>query len=86
MNIQDISDETLFRVINEGDDMNWNFFALKVMISRLKLKLTISDNKEEAMQQCFTDLRELFSKSSSIPNAKNDLQIIMEQFGKNARL
>ena len=84
INIQDISDQTLFRVINEGGDMNWKFFALKVMISRLKLKLTMSGNKEEVKQQCYTDLRELFLKSNNIPNAKNDLQIIMEQFGANA--
>ena len=86
MNIQDISDQTLFRVINEGSDTNWSFFALKVMISRLKLKLTISENKEEAMQQCYTDLRELFRKSGNIPNAINDLQIIMDKFGENTRL
>ena len=81
--MQDISDQTLFRIIYEGGDVNWNFFALKVMISRLKLKMTMLGNKEEVRQQCYSDLRELFRKSSNIPNAKNDFQLIMEKFGEN---
>ena len=83
INIQDISDQTFCRVINENNDISWNFFALKVMISRLKLKLLMSDNKIETLQQCCAELRELFRKSSNIPNAKNDLQIIVEKFGEN---
>ena len=81
--IQNISDNTLFRIINEDIDVNWNFFALKVMITRLKLKLTMTNN-EQVLQQCFTDMRELFRKSANIPNARKDLQIIVEQFGEEA--
>ena len=84
INIQDISDHTLLCVINKGGDINWNFFALKVMISRLRLKLIMSDNKEEAMQQCCDELRELFQKSKNIPNANNDLKIIVDKFGEIA--
>ena len=83
IDIQDISDQTLFRVISEGDNISWNFFALKVVIARLKLKLSVSGVNEETIQQCCTDLRELFRKSSNISNAKKDLQIIVEQFAKN---
>ena len=85
MDILNIPDQTLFRVINEGGNVNWKFFALKVMISRLKLKMSLSGNKEAVMQQCYADLRELFAKSGNIPNAKNDFQIIVEQFGENVR-
>ena len=80
IDIQDISDEILFRVINEGGDINWNFFAIKVMISRLRLKLLMSNNKEDVMQACYSDLRELFRKSSNIPNAMKDIQMILERF------
>jgi len=83
INIQDISDQTLYRVINEGHDVKWNFFALKVMMTRFRLKLSMSENKEETMQECFIDMRELFCKSSSIPSARNDLQIIVEQFAND---
>ena len=78
--IQEISDRTLFRIINEGNEFNWNLFALKVMISRLRLKLTMSKNEENAMQECLADLRDLLRRSSNIPNAKKDLLIIYEHF------
>ena len=79
INIQDISDQTLLRVINEGGDVDWKFFALKVMISRLKLKLTISD-EAEAVQQCCNEMRDLLRRSRSVPNAKKDVQYIFEHF------
>ena len=79
--IQNISDHTLFRIINEGAEVNWNFFALKVMISRLKLKLSMTNN-EEVLQQCFADMRHLFRRSANIPNAQKDLQIIMDLFAE----
>jgi len=80
INIQEISDKTLFRVINEGHNMEWDFFALKVMILRLRLKLSMSENYDETMQQCYTDLRVLLHKSSNVPSAKKDLQTIVENF------
>jgi hypothetical protein len=79
---QILSDETLFRVIHESGDVNWSFFALKVMISRLKLKLSMTDNSEKALEECYTDLRQLFHRSHNIPNAIKDLQIIMNNMGK----
>ena len=81
--INNISDETLYRIINEGADVNWNFFALKVMITRLRLKLKMSTNHDEALQQCFADIRNLFHKSANIPNANKDLQLIVEMYVLN---
>ena len=74
--IQNITDKTLFRIINEGGEVSWNFFALKVMISRLKLKLSMTNNSETTLEECYKDLRELFARSHKIPNATKDLQII----------
>ena len=81
--IHNIPENTLLRIINEGSDVNWNFFALKVMISRLKLKLSMANN-EEALQQCYADIRDLLCKSNNIPNAKKDMQIIMNLFWEEA--
>ena len=78
-NIQDIPNNTLLRLITESSDVHWNFFALKVMISRLKLKLSM-DSNEETMDQCCDELRELLHKSRGIPNAIKDLQIITDRF------
>lgn len=80
MKIQNISDDTLFRIINESGEIDWNFFALKVMISRLKLMLNMAGNTEEAKHQCCEELRKLFDKSANIPNANRDLQKIIEIF------
>jgi len=60
--------------------LEWNFFALKVMISRLKLKLVMTNN-EVLISECCSDIRDLLIKSSNIPNAKKDLQLIVERFG-----
>lgn len=84
-NLQEISDKVLYRVINESDDVNWNFLALKVMISRFKLKLLMIDcnkinQREEMIVQCCTEMRELFLKCKNIPNAKRDIQTIKERF------
>ena len=85
INLQDISDKTLFRVINESSGVNWNFFALQVMISRFKLKLSMIDEnkvkqREEMIQQCCSEMRELFFKYKNIPNAIKDIQTIMQRF------
>ena len=80
--IQDISDEALVRVINEGGDVKWNFYALKVMISRLKLKLQLAEDKE-IIRQCCLEMRDLLNRSKSIPNANKDVKIILERFIQN---
>lgn len=80
INIQDISNQTLFQVISKGQDVEWNFYALKVMIMRLRLKLSMAGNDERVAQTCYNELRELFIKSENIPSAKKDLQVIVERF------
>ena len=82
-NITDISDSALIRIINESDSINFNFFALKVMISRLKLKLSLGHNDEDTQHECVNDLRDLFRKSKNIPNAIKDMQMIIEKFEIN---
>jgi len=84
-NIQDITDNTLFRVITESGDVHWNFLALKVIISRLKLKLRMANDSSEALQECYVELRELFRRSGNIPSAKEDMRIVVERFGNNVK-
>jgi len=82
INIQDISDQTLLRVITEGGDVDWKFFALKVMISRLKLKLHYMADDQDIVQQCCTEMRELLKRSRNVPNATKDLLLIIEQYSQ----
>ena len=81
LNIQNISNQTLFRVIKKGQDVAWNFYALKVMIMRLRLRLSIAGNEKE-VELCCDELRELFYKSENIPSARKDLQIIVDRFNE----
>ncbi|MDR1866580.1 MAG: hypothetical protein LBR08_13555 [Bacteroidales bacterium] len=78
--IDQIPDDTLLSIINKANELTWNFLALKVMLARLKLKLSMMDN-DIARQQSCRDLRDLFRKSRNIPNAQKDMQLIAEQFG-----
>ena len=80
--MENIPDNVLVRIIYESDNINFNFFALKVMISRLKLKLSL-DHNENTKQECINDLRDLFHKSKNIPNAKKDIQLLIEKYGIN---
>ena len=80
LNIQEITDNTLYRIITEGSEIKWNLFALNVMISRLRLKIKMTKNQEQAISECIKDLRDLLRRSSSIPNAKKDFQIIENLF------
>ena len=88
IDIAHISDQTLSRAIEDGNHEVWEFLALKVMISRFRLKLSMIDannvqQREEMMQRCCAEMRELFIKCINIPNAKKDMQTIMERFGEN---
>jgi hypothetical protein len=78
--IDQVSDEFLISIIRDAQDISWNLLALKVMFTRLKLKLTMMDN-ETTRQQCCNDLRDLFRKSGNIPNAQKDMQLIVERYG-----
>jgi len=86
IDIDNISENALQSVIKDSVHVNWDFFALKVMISRFRLKLSMIDNhkvnqREEVIQQCCTEMRELLRKSKHIPSVKKDLQIIVERYG-----
>ena len=79
--IKDISDCTLLRVITDGSDTEWSFFALKIMITRLKLKLSFAHGDAAIQQQCCDEMRELLVKSKNIPNAIKDVKTIVERYG-----
>jgi len=89
ISIDDIPDSTLLSVIKDGSQVNWDFLALQVMISRFKLKLSLidkdkEDQREEMMKQFCAEMRELFVRNQHIPNAKKDMQTIVQRFSKKA--
>ncbi len=72
-----ISDEIWIYVIRHPNDLTWNFLAMKIILTRLNLKITMYQNNDAILGQCCEELRDLFRKSINIPNAQKDLQQIL---------
>ena len=75
--IDRIPDKVLIHVIRNSNDFTWNFLAIKIMLTRLNLKLVMFKNAESALQDCCTELRNLLKNSVNIPNSQADLKQIL---------
>ena len=75
--IDKISDNVLIYVILHSHDFSWNFLAIKIMLTRLNLKIKMSKNEDDILSECCTKLRTLLKNSSNIPNSKTDLKQIL---------
>ena len=76
-NIDSIPDKVLIHVIRHSNDFTWNFLAIKIMLTRLNLKLAMYQNKESILQECCAELRNLLKNSVNIPNSQADLKQIL---------
>ena len=75
--IDKIPDDVLLHVIRQSNDFSWNFLAIKIMLTRLNLKLVMYQNKEAVLHECCTELRNLLKNSVNIPNSQADLKQIL---------
>jgi len=75
--IDKIPDAVLIHVIRHSNDFSWNFLAIKIMLTRLNLKLVMFQNKEVVLLECCTELRNLLKNSVNIPNSQADLKQIL---------
>ena len=75
--IDKIQDDVLIHVIRHSNDFTWNFLAIKIMLTRLNLKLVMYKNAEPVLQECCTELRNLLKNSVNIPNSQADLRQIL---------
>ena len=75
--IDSIPDKVLIHVIRHSNDFSWNFLAIKIMLTRLNLKLVMYQNKEAILHECCTELRNLLKNSVNIPNSQADLKQIL---------
>ena len=81
--IDSIPDKVLIHVIRHSNDFSWNFLAIKIMLTRLNLKLMMFKNAEPVLQDCCTELRKLLKNSVNIPNSQADLKKILSLNIKN---
>ena len=82
-NIDNLPDKVLIHVIRHSNDFTWNFLAIKIMLTRLNLKLVMFKNAEPVIQECCAELRNLLKNSVNIPNSQADLKKILSLNIKN---
>ena len=75
--IDKIPDDVLLHIIRHSNDFLWNFLAIKIMLTRLNLKLVMYQNKETVLHECCIELRSLLKNSINIPNSQADLKQIL---------
>ena len=75
--IDTIQDDVLIHVIRHSNDFSWNFLAIKIILTRLNLKMVMYQNKEEILRECCNELRNLLKNSVNIPNSQADLKQIL---------
>jgi len=75
--IDRIPDEKLIHVIRNSNDFTWNFFALKIILTRLNMKITMHQGDKLIFSECCGELRNLLKKSSNVPNSQEDLKKIL---------
>ncbi|MDR0714060.1 MAG: hypothetical protein LBF89_07380 [Bacteroidales bacterium] len=74
--IDQIPDRIYLKIIFETQDYTWKFFALKINLTRLRLKINMFNNSDTVKIECCNELRGLLKKSVNIPNARDDLDKI----------
>ena len=79
--IDSIPDDVLVHVIRNSNSFTWNFLAVKIILTRLNLKLAMYQNNDGILGQCCEELRDLLRKSVNIPNAQKDMQQIRSLVG-----
>ena len=75
--IDRIPDEVLLRIIKNSNDFLWNFLALKIMLTRLNLEISMCEGGQSIIPKCCNELKNLLKKSANIPNSRNDLKQIL---------
>ncbi|MDR1156662.1 MAG: hypothetical protein LBL04_18310 [Bacteroidales bacterium] len=72
-----IPNDVLIRVIRHSNDFSWNFLAMKIILTRLNLKIAMHDSDQTVLPECCDELRNLLKKSTNIPNSRADLKQIL---------
>ncbi len=75
MHVEQIPNDVWMQIIREPNKFAWNFLALKIMLTRLNMRFSMSYYSFDEEQSC-NELRMLFKKCVNIPNALKDLQQI----------
>jgi len=72
-----IPNDILVHVIRHSNDYSWKFLAMKIILTRLNLKITMHGDNKSVLPECCNELRNLLKKSVNVPNAQADLNQIL---------
>ena len=75
--IDNIPNDVLIHVILNSNDFTWNFFALKIILTRLNLKIIMCKGDSSVFQECCSELKRLLKQSIFVPNSQADLKQIL---------
>ena len=70
-----IPDKVLIYIIQNASNFTWNFLAIKIILTRLKLQMDM--NNEDILPQCCAELRNLLKKSINVTSSRKDLMQIL---------
>ena len=76
-NIDLIPNKVLIHVIRHSNDFSWNFLAMRIILTRLNLKIIMHSEDKLTLSECCDELRNLLKKSVNVPNSMNDLKQIL---------
>jgi len=72
-----IPDDKLIHVIRHSKEFVWNFLAMKIILTRLNMKITMYQGDKSILPGCCEELRNLLKKSANVPNSQLDLKQIL---------
>jgi len=75
--VNKIPDDTLLYIIRNSNKFTWNFLAMKIILTRLNMKITMYENSQSILPVCCDELRNLLIKSANVPSAQTDLKHIL---------
>ncbi len=83
--IPDANNEKWQSLILGIENIDFEFFPVKLLLARLKLQVK-RDPSQETVDKCVSELRELFIKNQHIPKAKKDLDKIFKKKFRLSRI
>ena len=72
-----IPNDVLLHVIRHSNEFSWNFLAMKIILTRLNLKMLMHNEELTILPECCDELKNLLRKSANIPNSQADLKQIL---------
>ena len=75
--IDRIPNDVLIHVIRHSNDFSWNFLAMKIILTRLNLKIAMRHGDQSILPECCNELRNLLKKSTNVPHSQKDVMQIL---------